>query len=126
MTPENFCYWLQGFIEISNPSAISSKELQEIRNHLKLTLSIKHPPETTVTPTEHVHIVDTMKRNPDGSYAWSNPTGAPERVRGMGRPYVDNEFNMSPNKETVSPDTIIRSSPKEEDKDKSVKKPEKI
>lgn len=36
MTPEQFCYWLQGFFEIAKPSALSPKEVEIIRNHLDL------------------------------------------------------------------------------------------
>jgi hypothetical protein len=43
MTPENFCYWLQGWIELnktSNKNAKASKEtLEMIENHLKLVFS---------------------------------------------------------------------------------------
>lgn len=44
MTPENFCYWLQGYFEVSNPKNIGEKELQEIKNHLA-TVFVK------ITPT---------------------------------------------------------------------------
>lgn len=36
MTPINFVYWLQGFLEVSNPQTIDETQLQEIRNHLIL------------------------------------------------------------------------------------------
>lgn len=38
MTPENFCYWLQGFSEISGRTP-TEKEWIEIQNHLKLVFS---------------------------------------------------------------------------------------
>jgi hypothetical protein len=42
MTPENFTYWLQGFLEISKATGINDIQLQEIKNHLKLTLDNKN------------------------------------------------------------------------------------
>lgn len=44
MTPENFCYWLQGFAEIQNPIEITKEQVQVIKDHLKLVF-------TKVTPT---------------------------------------------------------------------------
>lgn len=52
MTPENFCYWLQGYFEISNGEVQLSKEkVQIIQDHLdlvfrKVTPDRKPPVET--------------------------------------------------------------------------------
>jgi hypothetical protein len=47
MTPENFCYFLQGFLELSQhsdgPKHLNEKQIEEIKNHLKLVM-------TKVTP----------------------------------------------------------------------------
>lgn len=47
MTPENFCYFLQGFLELSQhsdgPKHLNEKQVEEIKNHLKLVM-------TKVTP----------------------------------------------------------------------------
>jgi hypothetical protein len=43
MTPENFCYWLQGWLEIQNPAIANAEQLQEVKNHLALVF-------TKVTP----------------------------------------------------------------------------
>jgi hypothetical protein len=56
MTAEQFIYWLQGFMEISNPVKLSEKETQIIKDHLKLVFDKKTPdrtitmPGTTTTP----------------------------------------------------------------------------
>lgn len=43
MKPENFCYWLQGFFEISEQSnqntQLSSKQIETIKNHLNLVFA---------------------------------------------------------------------------------------
>lgn len=57
MTPENFCFWLQGFFEISqhidHRQGLTSEAVEEIRNHLK-TVFVKVTPEVKVT-------IDTQK-----------------------------------------------------------------
>ena len=34
MTPEQFCYWLQGMLELTNPSIIGQNQTTMIKNHL--------------------------------------------------------------------------------------------
>lgn len=36
MTPENFCYWLQGLFEVKNPDTLNRAETAMIKEHLKL------------------------------------------------------------------------------------------
>ena len=48
MTPENFCYWLQGFIEMSGlhidcPISITPRQVEIIKDHLKLVFEKKTP-----------------------------------------------------------------------------------
>lgn len=45
MNAENFCYWLQGWLEIQNPAQINSYQLNEIRNHLDLSLNKPTKPQ---------------------------------------------------------------------------------
>ncbi len=47
MTEKEFCYWLQGFIEIENPKGITASKLEIIKDHLKLVF-------TKVTPNHKV------------------------------------------------------------------------
>ena len=80
MTPENFCYFLQGFLELSQhsdgPKHLNEKQVEEIKNHLKLVM-------TKVTPdlsAEGVYPVlpDTFPRvycsTTDFSKILSSPT----------------------------------------------------
>jgi len=39
MTPENFCYWLQGYIELSNCKSLTPEQTQMISNHLQLVFN---------------------------------------------------------------------------------------
>lgn len=34
ISPENFCYWLQGFFEIQNPETLDATQVQIIKDHL--------------------------------------------------------------------------------------------
>lgn len=43
MSPENFVYWLQGFIELNNPVSINEEQTQQIKDHLKLVFDKKTP-----------------------------------------------------------------------------------
>lgn len=38
MTPENFCYWLQGLLEIGDPSELDSEQVEIIKEHLNLVV----------------------------------------------------------------------------------------
>lgn len=46
MTPEQFCYWLQGFFEIVDDEggiALSCRQVSVIRDHLSLVLDKRTP-----------------------------------------------------------------------------------
>jgi hypothetical protein len=36
MTSRDFCYWLQGFLEISKPESLTKEQLHVIHKHLSL------------------------------------------------------------------------------------------
>ena len=39
MNKENFTYWLQGFLELTNPSAVTAEQICMIKEHMTLALS---------------------------------------------------------------------------------------
>lgn len=41
MSPEQFCYWLQGFLEISQVQGVTPEQTQVIRDHLGLVFEKK-------------------------------------------------------------------------------------
>lgn len=43
MTPQDFCFWLQGFLEISESPGITEKQTSIIKDHLKLVFQDKTP-----------------------------------------------------------------------------------
>lgn len=36
MTSRDFCFWLQGYIEMAEPTALSQRQLECVKNHLNL------------------------------------------------------------------------------------------
>jgi hypothetical protein len=49
MTPENFCYWLQGLLEIGDPSELNMTQVLIIKDHLNLVFK-KETKTLTVKP----------------------------------------------------------------------------
>lgn len=49
MDEKSFCYWLQGFFEISEADKLSEKQVLMIKEHLKLVFK-KVTPEPSQTP----------------------------------------------------------------------------
>jgi hypothetical protein len=50
MTPEQFVYWLQGFMEIADPEALSTRQIDTIRDHLDLVLNKVTPNRSAWPP----------------------------------------------------------------------------
>ena len=48
MSPENFCYWLQGAFELGKTD-FSEKDIQNIRNHLELVFNKVTPNLNTMS-----------------------------------------------------------------------------
>lgn len=43
MTPEQFVYWLQGFMEVQDPVALDEKQTQIVKDHLALVFKKETP-----------------------------------------------------------------------------------
>jgi hypothetical protein len=50
MTPEQFTYWLQGFMEISNPTTLDETQTQIIKDHLALVFDKQTPDRISIPP----------------------------------------------------------------------------
>ena len=37
MKADNFCYWLQGLMELEDPKTITEEQLNDIKAHLRIT-----------------------------------------------------------------------------------------
>jgi hypothetical protein len=53
MTPEQFTYWLQGFVEIQNPTKLDRQQTQIIKDHLKEVFEKKTPNYGTLTTSKN-------------------------------------------------------------------------
>lgn len=83
MSPQDFCYWLQGFFEVAEPRTLSAKQTAMIREHLALVFenvtaeNLKISPELDLIcskleedPTEEGPTVDIPRPTGNGSL-WS-------------------------------------------------------
>ena len=52
MTPEQFTYWLQGFMEMADPKELNKTQTQQIKDHLKLVFD-KKTPEVSLPSIQH-------------------------------------------------------------------------
>ena len=56
MTPQDFTYWLQGFVEMTEADTISEAQWKMIKEHLKLTMIKVTNPLRVVQMSEHTPI----------------------------------------------------------------------
>ena len=52
MKSTEFCYWLQGFFELSESNQLTSRQVEIIQNHLKLVFRHEIDPSYTSDPKE--------------------------------------------------------------------------
>jgi hypothetical protein len=52
MTPEQFVYWLQGFMEMADPKELNKTQTTQIKDHLKLVFD-KKTPEVSLPSIQH-------------------------------------------------------------------------
>jgi len=60
MTPEQFTYWLQGFIEINDPKTIGEKETQIIKDHLSTVFKKVTPNSTGISRGPYIQDLQNM------------------------------------------------------------------
>jgi hypothetical protein len=51
MTSRDFCFWMQGYLEIGNPQSIGHEELKQIKKHLALVF--KHEIDPSMGDQNH-------------------------------------------------------------------------
>lgn len=78
MTPEQFCYWMQGFVELSGGSPPTTEQWDSIGNHLqqvfnKVTAPVRQGPTQPIVDPSKVNQFD--RANP-----WANPTPFDDRI----------------------------------------------
>lgn len=55
MSPEQFTYWLQGFMEVQDPTTLDARQTQILKEHLALVFNKVTPVRPTAPPNEEVH-----------------------------------------------------------------------
>ncbi|QYW06583.1 hypothetical protein uav_052 [Pseudomonas phage UAVern] len=85
MTPEQFCYWLQGFVELNPNAMLTLTQWQIVKDHLaqvfkKETPDRRIPLPVSPRPTESVldRLLDTPFKQP--SWALPNTQWPPGTV----------------------------------------------
>lgn len=72
MTPENFCYWLQGLLEVGQPDTLNQEQIKIIQDHLTLVF-------TKLTPNRG----DTLDRLKLADLFTENKTITPYRPNSL-------------------------------------------
>ncbi len=70
MTPENFCYWLQGLLEVGNPYELDSEQVEIIKDHLALVFKKETPTKITFKENPNQSILNSLK-----TIQWDVPDG---------------------------------------------------
>lgn len=64
MTSRDFCYWLQGYLELANeadePKPLTPKQMQAIANHLGLVF--KHEIDPSMGPPAHQAVLNKIHK----------------------------------------------------------------
>jgi hypothetical protein len=87
MTAEQFTYWLQGFMEVANPTTLDATQTQIIKDHLALVFDKQTPDRATglFDPTINVPTKDRP-------YVPYNPHNPPSPM--TGRPIWEIDPNI--------------------------------
>jgi hypothetical protein len=91
MTPENFCYWLQGLLEIGGPSMLDAKQVLIIKDHLNLVFKKETKIEVTLKEDNSSSVLEYFNRMQEDAKRTHNQTGdfvcaTPAQIREMVSP----------------------------------------
>ena len=78
--PQDFCYWLQGFVELQDSDSISDKQWLVIKDHLKLVFDKNTPDRNDnfkitvdpVKPFDYKELIRQMGQT-GGGYLYNTP-----------------------------------------------------
>lgn len=71
MKPDQFCYWLQGFFEISDPVELDYEEIKQIKNHLNLVFTHYLDPESNAETNVNPAILQAVHDGKSDEF-WQN------------------------------------------------------
>lgn len=87
MTAQDFCYWLQDYMELENPTSINADRIEMIKEHLNLVFN-----KVTAAPKglKPDRLISPPTMEPVFAYnkAYMSPTGLPaeDLLKGMNTP----------------------------------------
>lgn len=68
MTYVEFCYWLQGFFELANPSSLTDEQVKTINNHLNMAMAYEksrdYNPQVEAVAPRPVPLFDRVDTGP--------------------------------------------------------------
>lgn len=76
MTPENFCFWLQGFDELCDSTLPTLEQWKSISDHLALVFTKLTPPVNFHDKTEEIKLPDwsdLIPKQPPSDWYRSDP-----------------------------------------------------
>lgn len=75
MTPEQFCYWLQGYLELTNAKEITEVQILIINDHLKEVFDKKTPDRNDLLRNELLkRVPNALDKNTKVGFTCSNET----------------------------------------------------
>ena len=74
MTPENFVYWLQGFLEIQGPDSINQQQVEIIKDHVALVLKKETPKRQGLQKVNTPEITFSVPPQTDGAVSFDGLT----------------------------------------------------
>lgn len=63
MTPEQFCYWLQGSLELTQIESLTPKKLDIVKSHLNLVFLHTLDPQNNETTTTKPEVMNEAHGN---------------------------------------------------------------
>lgn len=89
MRPDQFCYWLQGFFEVSEAQELTPRQTEQIKKHLSLVfahvLDKGHGDEQEQKKLNEIH-------SPKSPTPTTASSGANPQKPGVGGPYMPPKF----------------------------------
>jgi hypothetical protein len=85
MTSRDFCYWLQGFFEIADPTNITPQQATTIRNHLNMVFVHEIDPSF---PAEQQTALNAAHAGTSSGWPNTKPT-AFDPIEPAGKPFND-------------------------------------
>lgn len=83
MTSEQYVFWLQGFFELSESNTLSEKQVEVIKNHLKLVFYHEIDPSYSSDPKvqEEMQMIHDGRTNITGELIIDRPSTPVEDIR---------------------------------------------